>query len=124
MYTQIFDGLRSYYLKFNSRRSAAGYHAAMTMSFLFCVNFGAIITLTDCMLHNNLKWATFFFENKALLILLGIGVAYAHVQFGKLTGRYNSIEPADSARWKLYIMLYAGVSILMVVGAVAVSLLK
>lgn len=122
MYAEIFDGLRGYYAMYENRRAAAGFHAAMTMSFICSINIGVIIALVDYFVNGNLSRSVAFFQNKILLILVGIGIAYAHVLFGKYTGRYDSVDPAKSSRWKRYLIVYGCTSAALLFGAVSASL--
>jgi hypothetical protein len=116
VYTEIFDGLRNYYAGYESRRAAAGFNAAMAMSFLFCITITAALPIADYFINGSIEWSVALFANKPLLILAGIIIAYAHVRFGKRTGRYNSAEPAPAPHWKAYLSLYAtGTTLLFVV---------
>ena len=124
MYTEIFDGLRSYYARYPSRRAAAGFHAAMTMSFICGVALTATLTLGDYLIHGHISWSVALFSNKLLLMLVGVAIACVHVQFGKYTGRYNSVEPCNPPRWKTYFGVYAFSAGLLLLGAVVISLLK
>jgi hypothetical protein len=121
MYTELFDGLRGYYASYRSRRADAGYNAAMTLSFIFGCNLGSVITLTDFALHKNLTWSVEFFANKVLLVGIGIGIAFAHVLFGKRTGRYSSIDPSNSSKWKGYMWVYASASIFLLLSSIIVA---
>ena len=122
MYTEIFEGLRSYYARYPSRRSAAGFHAAMTLSFLFCVAITAAVTLADYFINGNILWSVELFGNKLALIATGIAVAYAHIQFGKRTGRYNSVELLSPSHWQIYFAIYAGTAAILLLSAVLVAL--
>lgn len=124
MYTEMFDGLRSYYARYESRRAAAGFHAAATLSFICCVAITAGITVLDYLVAGNVGWAVYIFQYKAALILCGVVVGYVHIQFGKHTGRYHSKDLSAPPRWKAYLTLYAGVSASLLVGAIVVALLS
>jgi hypothetical protein len=120
-YAQIFEGLRGYYAKYPSRRGAAGFHAAMTMSFICGIALAGGITVTDYLLHRNIDWSVALSGRKFLLLLAGVVIAYAHVQFGKSTGRYTSVAPAEPSRWKRYLCIYAGFSGLLFAGALILA---
>lgn len=122
MYTELFDGLRGYYASYPTRRKAAGFHAAMSLSFLACCNLSSITTLADFALHRNIDWTLELAGKKALLLAVGVVVALAHVWFGKSTGLYASKAPAKSARWKRQITLYACVSAILFLSMLGVVL--
>lgn len=124
MYAELFDGLRGYYASYRSRRADAGFHAAMTLSFIFGCSLGSVITLADFALHKNLAWSAEFFANKVLLVGIGIGIACAHVLFGKYAGRYSSIDPSNSSKWKGYMWVYACASIVLLVSSIIVVLIS
>ncbi len=124
VYREIFDGFRSYYAGYESKRAAAGYHAAMTMSLIFCLNVGSILILSDHFMNGSQRWTTELFGNKWLLLLIGIGIGYLHVMFGKRTGRYDHTGPASSSSWKRYLGVYATSSVIMFLCAIIVLLLK
>lgn len=124
MYTEMFDGLRSYYAHYESRRAAAGFHAAATLSFICCVAITAGITVLDYLLAGNVDWAVYLFQYKAVLILCGLVIGYAHIQFGKHSGRYYCEDLSAPPRWKVYLTLYAGVSTSLLLGAIAAALLS
>lgn len=122
MYTAIFDGLRSYYASYQSRRTAAGFHAAMTMSFLFSITTVSAVTLADYFINGRLHWSVALFANKLLSIVVGVVIAYGHVQFGKQTGRYNSLEPVRAPHWKSYLWTYVIGATALFIGAIRVAL--
>jgi hypothetical protein len=122
VYTEIFDGLRIYYAGYESRRAAAGFHAAMTMSFLFCITIGAALPIADYLINGTIDWSVALFANKPLLILAGVLSAYAHVKFGKETGRYSSVEPVPVPHWKVYLSFYATCTTLLFFGAILLAL--
>jgi len=94
------------------------------MSFIFCVNIATSIIIVAYFVSGNQKWAIAFFQNKLLLIIIGIGSAYAHVLFGKHTGRYYSVDSAKSSRWKRYLFAYVCGSVALLVGAIFIAVLK
>ena len=79
MFAEMFDGLRSYYAGYESRRAAAGFHAAATLSFIACIAIGSGLTLADYALHGNTSRSVTFFEHKVLLLALGALIGYARV---------------------------------------------
>ena len=106
MYTAIFDGLRIYYARYQSRRAAAGFHAAMSMSFLFCCSLIAGTIIADYLVNGSVESIPVIHSNKFALLLVGGAVAYAHVIFAKSTGRYNDIGSVAPAHWKAYLSAY------------------
>jgi hypothetical protein len=123
MYTALFDGLRSYYARYPSRRAAAGFDAAMSLSFICCVNVGSLLVVGDFLLTGSSDRAFELSGNKILLLALGIAIAVLHVVFAKRTGRYNSVAPVDSPRWKRYLWVYGAVSAGLFVAAMAVAVI-
>jgi hypothetical protein len=123
MYAEIFDGLRAYYAGFPSRRATAGFNAAATLSFVFGANAASLLTVGDYLLNGNQKWSMHLFEYKSLFLLFGGVVACAHVLFGKHTGRYNSVEPARSSRWKRYLAIYVCCSVALTIGTIILTVL-
>jgi len=124
MYTAIFDGLRSYYAGFASRRAAAGFHAAMTMSFLFCVSLAAAAPIAEYLVNGNLDRTVQFYDHKFALVGMGVVVAYAHVLFAKSTHRYQSIDISAPPRWKYYFGAYCFVAAVLFICAVWVAAFK
>lgn len=123
VYTEIFDGLRGYYARYANRRSAAGFNAAMTLSLICCVAVSAGFTLLDYLVTGNVDRAVYLFQNKPALILCGVAIAYAHVQFGKHTGRYHSVDLSEPPKWKSYLVIYSGISTVLLIAAIVVALL-
>ncbi len=76
-----------------------------------CCNLASVITLINYTLHKNLIWSVEFFANNLFVIGIGIGIAWAHVWFGRRTGHYSSVAPSDSSTWKRYIAVYASARI-------------
>jgi hypothetical protein len=124
VYAEMFDGLRSYYSRYESRRAAAGFHAAATLSFICCVAITAGVTVINYFVAGNIDWSVQLFEYKAGLILCGVAVGYAHIQFGKHTGRYHSTDLSAPPGWKAYLTLYVSVSGSLLVGAIIVALMS
>jgi hypothetical protein len=122
VYTEIFDGLRNYYAGYESRRAAAGFHAAMAMSFLFCITIAAALLIGDYFINGTLNRSIALSANKPLLVFMGIVSAYAHIQFGKRTGRYTSVDPVAAPHWKLYLSLYAIGATLLLLGAFSLAI--
>jgi hypothetical protein len=123
MYAEIFDGLRAYYARLPNRRNAAGFESAATLSFIFGANAASLLTVGDYLLNGNQNWSMHLFGYKSLVLLFGCVVAYAHVLFGKHTGRYNSVEPARSSRWKRYLFVYVCASIALTLGTILLTVL-
>jgi hypothetical protein len=119
MFTEMFDGLRSYYVGYESRRDAAGFHAAASLSFIACVAVASAVPLADYALNGNIDRASAFFEHKLMLLTLGVLIGYGHVLLAKRTGRYHSLDRTAPKRWKRYIAVYsAGTAILLVAATV------
>ncbi len=118
MYIAIFDGLRIYYARYPSRRASAGFHAAMSMSFLFCCSLIGATTIADYLVSGNLERVTVFYGNKFALLCVGGAIAYAHVLFAKSTGRYNAVDGAAPPHWKSYLSAYTGLAAALTVAAV------
>lgn len=115
MFAEMFDGLRSYYTSYESRRASAGFHAAASLSFVTNVAIASAMPLTDYALKGNINRASTFFEHKLMLLALGILIFYGHVLFAKRTGRYYSLDRTAPKHWKSYFALYcAGAAILLV----------
>ena len=121
VYTELFDGLRGYYAEHARTRADAGFQAAASLSFICCVTGTAALTLGDYLINGNIQWSAALYEHKAALLLAGLLVGYAHVQFGKRTGLYNNREPSKSNRWKKYLAVYATVSAALLAGGVLVA---
>ena len=120
-YSDMYDGLRSYYERVGGGRVPPAYNAAMTLSFLFCMNLGAAITLGDYLVNGNQNLSIWFFGHTMLLLLLGVGVAWLHVVFGKMTGIYGRAGPSRSPRWKSALSVYAGASGALFLAAIAAA---
>jgi hypothetical protein len=123
MYSEVFDGLRAYYCGLPNRRSTAGFNSAATLSFIFGVNAASLVTVGDYLLTGNQNWSMRLFEYKGLILLFGGVIAYGHVLFGKHTGRYYSLEPAKSPRWKRYLFVYVCGSIALTLGTIILTVL-
>ena len=121
MYAEIFDGLRGYYAGFESRRDSAGWHAAMSMSMFCCLDVGAAIPIADYLIYGGHDLAGVLYENKLGVLLIGVAIAYAHVLFGKHTGRYKSLEPARSSRWKRYLFIRASITAALMLTAILIA---
>ena len=80
--------------------------------------------MLDYLLAGNVDWAVYLFQYKAVLILCGLVIGYAHIQFGKHSGRYYCEDLSAPPRWKVYLTLYAGVSTSLLLGAIAAALLS
>ena len=96
MYTALFDGLRSYYAGYPSRRGTAGFDAAMSLSFVCCVNVASLFVVGDFLLNGSSARTLELFGNRSLLLALGMAIAVLHVAFAKRTGRYKSVVPVES----------------------------
>lgn len=117
-------GITRYYANHASRREAAGFHAAMSMSFLCCIALASGITLPDYFLHGNIERSVVLFAPKFTLLLLGLAIAFSHVQFAKATGHYHTFVPPEPSPWRLYLCVYAAITILLFVGALVVAIYK
>jgi hypothetical protein len=124
IYTEMFDGLRSYYVGHENRRADAGFHATAGLSFICCVAIASAIPLFEYVTRRNIEWSVTLFGNKAALLLIGVAIGYMHVRFAKRTGRYHSLEPAVSARWKKYLSIYASGAALFLTAAMLLALLE
>ena len=117
-YETLFDGLRGYYASVASERSYAGFSAAMVLSFLLAVNLISVFTISTVLIDGNLHRVGWVARNKLFTLLVGVGVAAAHVQYAKSTGRYHSNEPARSPRWKRTLIIYVSLTIALLAGAI------
>jgi hypothetical protein len=120
MYTAMCDGLRSYYARYPSRRTAAGFNAAATLSFICCVNVASLFIVSEFLLTGNLVRSSALSGNKALLLALGVAVGFLHVAFAKRTGRYTSVTPVESTQWKRYLSAYGGLSVVLFAAAMMI----
>ena len=116
MYGEMFDGLRGYYCSFPGERKFAGFSAAMALSFLFNINLFSVAVLS-MFVSGRMDYLPRLAGNKILLLIAGTAIAVAHVQFAKATGRYTATDPPPSARWKWLLIVYGGITISLVVGA-------
>jgi hypothetical protein len=121
VYIDIYDGLRSYYGRFPTRAGSAAYSAAMSLSFICCINVGSLLVLSDFMITGTQEFATRVFGNKLLLLGLGICIAWLHVFLGKKMGIYYLDGPPKSPGWKKYLLFYSGVSALMFLASIALA---
>jgi len=124
MYAEIFIGLRSYYARYPNRRKDAGFHAAMTMSFLFSVASVSAFVLVDYGLHGILFWADAVFSRKFFMLLIGAAVAFTHVFYGRYVDQHASAAPSSASRWKAYVFAYAGVAGVLLAGAISVAFMS
>jgi hypothetical protein len=120
MYTAMFDGLRSYYARYPSRRADPGFNAAATLSFICCVNVASLFVVSEFLLTGDLVRTDALSGNRVLLLALGIGIGLLHVAFAKRTGRYTSVVPVESTRWKGYLWAYGGLSAVLFVVAMTI----
>ena len=123
MYTAMFDGLRSYYARYPSRRDAPGFYSAMSLSFICGLNLASLFTLGDYLLNANVDRSAGLYEHKLLLLTVGLAIAYLHVLFAKQTGRYTSLDPVESSRWKRYLVIYGGCSFALFVAAISATVI-
>jgi hypothetical protein len=63
--------------------------------------------LLDYFVNGGIDRSVALFGNKPLLILVGGLIAYTHIQFGKRTGRYKSVELVSAPHWKIHLSVYA-----------------
>lgn len=103
MFTQIFDGLRSYYARYPSRRAACGFHAAATMSFILSVALTGAVVPGDYLINGSIDRSVTLLGKKAALILAGVIIGCAHVYFAKRTGHYHSTAPLPAPHWRAYV---------------------
>ena len=121
MYTELFGGLRGYYASYPNRKGSAGFEAAMTLSFIGCINVGSLLVLGNFIFDRDTQWADALFANKLLLLVVGIGVVALHVGFAKTTGKYASVEPVTTVRWKRYLVIYGCCSALAFAAAITIA---
>jgi hypothetical protein len=122
VYGDIYDGLRSYYACFPTRAGSAAYSAAMSLSFICCINVGSLLVIADLIVTGNQEFSIWFFGNKLLLIMIGISIAWLHVFLGKKAGIYYLSGPARCLGWKRYLVLYSAVSALMFLASVTLAI--
>lgn len=117
MYIEILDGLRSHYEKRLKDKGSAGYHAAMSMSFLFGLSAAAIFIIVDAFRSRRLHGLMWLYDHKVWLVVFGIVTAWAHVQYAKTKHVYDKTGPPMSSLWRPWFIGYCIFAALLIVCA-------
>jgi hypothetical protein len=95
----IFDGLRDFYSRKEGPSTGPAFSAAMLLSFMFMVNLFSITSILDLLLHGHVMVVSWLLRYKAIVVLIGIVIAWGHVLLAKRSGLYYKTGPVRSATW-------------------------
>jgi len=119
----MLDGLRSFYSRREDEGSASAFSAAMLLSFLCGVNLVSITTLLDALIHGHVTIVPWLGHHAAVLVAIGIAIAWSHVAFAKRTGVYYRKGPPLSANWSRVFVRYCVVTGLLFCGSLLTAYL-
>ena len=121
MYAEMIDGLRSHYETRTKDKASAGYHAAMSMSFLFGVCAAALCVVVDGALTGELGFVIWAHDHWPLIALFGVGTAWGHVRYAKHRNVYHNVGPPKSSAWRSWFAAYCMTALVLLLMAVVMA---